>query len=342
MSPPAHVLSAWGAEQGAIEPITIGLINRTYRVDRGDESPLVLQCLHPIFAGEVNLDIEAVTLHLERKGLLTPRVVRTQEGALWLDEHGEVWRALTFLEGRVHTEIPNPSAAYRAGLIVGQFHRAVTDLDHTFHFVRVGVHDTAQHLERLKAALTTDGPFVAAARDIGEAILEHADTLPPLETTRRRILHQDLKISNILFDRAGEHAIALLDLDTLGHGILAHEMGDALRSWCNPGGESAEGAKIDIEMFEAALRGWGETMRGELDPEEISSLVLGTETIALELSSRFALDAILDTYFGWDKARYPSRVAHNRARAASQLSLARSIREERSTLERIVEATFTS
>jgi Ser/Thr protein kinase RdoA (MazF antagonist) len=340
VSIPARVLSAWDAEQATIEPISIGLINRTYRVDRIDGSPIIVQCLHPIFASEVNLDIDDVTRHLARKGLVTPRLVPTRSGTLWTSEGGEVWRALTFLEGHVHTEVRSPSLAYHAGLIVGQFHRAVSDLEHTFHFVRAGVHDTAQHLDRLRAGLTNDGSLAAAARSIGEAVLAHAEKLSPLPATRRRILHQDLKISNILFDQAGEHAIALLDLDTLGHGIVAHEMGDALRSWCNPHGENSEEAAIDIAIFEAALRGWGETMRGDLDPDEVSSLVLGTETIALELASRFALDAILDTYFGWDKDRYPSRAAHNRARATSQLSLARSVRKKRNELERIVKATL--
>jgi hypothetical protein len=139
----------------------------------------------------------------------------------------------------------------------------------------------------------------------------------------------------VLFDDRGERALALLDLDTLAHGAIAHEMGDAMRSWCNPTGESAEGAAIDAAIFEAAMRGWGEIVGGSLDAEEIASVVPGTETIALELASRFATDAIEDRYFGWDASRYPSRAAHNRARAISQLALARSVRERQADLEKI-------
>lgn len=331
--PPREVLAAWGAEGARIEPITIGLINRTYRV----EGPaLVLQRLHPIFAGEVNLDIDAITAHLERKGLVTPRPVPTRSGALWLDHEGHAWRALTLLEGRVHTELRGSAIALEAGRLVGRFHRALEDLEHTFHFGRAGVHDTARHFARLESALGSSEPLADEARSIGESILEHARTLEPLPATRARIIHGDLKISNVLFDPSGERAIALLDLDTLARGSLAHEMGDAMRSWCNPGGESAAGAAIDPAIFEAATIGWSEPMRGQLDAVEIGSITLGTETIALELACRFATDAIEDRYFGWDEARYPSRAAHNRARAASQLALARSVRAQRRELETIV------
>lgn len=326
LSIPPAVLAAYGiSSDAAIEPITIGLINQTYRV-----GSLAIQRLHPIFAGEVNLDLDAITAHLAARGMITPRLVRTRDERAWVDAEG-VWRALTWIDGEVHTSLRAPSLAHAAGVLVGRFHRAIADLEHTFAFGRAGVHDTARHLARLEGAIAGASGDVRA---IGEAILGHARDLAPLPTTRRRIVHGDLKISNLLFDASGR-GVALLDLDTLAHGILAHELGDALRSWCNPAGESAEGA-IDPALFAASIEGWASQMKGHLDPDEVSSIVPGTETIALELASRFALDAIEDRYFGWDASRYPSRVAHNLARARSQLALARSIREARATLDTIV------
>lgn len=326
MTIPPAVLAAYGITGVTIEPITIGLINQTYRA-----GSLAIQRLHPIFAGEVNLDIETITAHLAARGMTTPRLVRARDGRAWI-EHEGVWRALTWVEGIVHTALREPALARAAGALVGRFHRAVGDLEHAFRSGRAGVHDTAGHLARLEGALGSAGS--AEVRAIGEAILDHARGLAPLPTTRRRIVHGDLKISNLLFDGAGR-GLALLDLDTLAHGILAHELGDALRSWCNPAGESAEGA-IDPALFGAAIEGWASEARGTLDRDEIESILPGTETIALELSSRFALDAVEDRYFGWDAARYPSRIAHNLARARSQLALARSIRARRGELAPLV------
>jgi Ser/Thr protein kinase RdoA (MazF antagonist) len=335
---PPPVLEAFGIAGAVIEPIAIGLVNRTYRVCDGVEPRLILQRLHPIFAGEVNEDIDAITAYLAHQGLRTPRLVRTLAGARWV-EHEGIWRALTYLPGETRTELSDPAAARSAGALVGRFHRALADLDHTFAFRRAGVHDTARHLARLERALATPGPLADAVRPIAEAILDHARRLDPLPATRRRIVHGDLKISNLLWDERNE-ASAIVDLDTLGHGILAHEIGDALRSWCNPRGESDAAAYVDEALFEAALVGWGGVMRSSLDREEIESLALGLETIALELAARFALDAIEDCYFGWDPSRFPDRPAHNRARAASQLALARDARARRAALEAIVRRTL--
>jgi Ser/Thr protein kinase RdoA (MazF antagonist) len=262
-------------------------------------------------------------------------LVHNRSGEAWIESAG-VWRASTWIEGAVRTELRDPALAKRVGGLAGRFHRAVADLEHAFAFTRAGIHDTARRLRELEAALAAErGDLV---REIGEAILEHARGLDPLPATRRRIVHGDLKISNVIWSADGE-AIALCDLDTLAHGIFAHEMGDALRSWCNPAGESAAGA-VDVPLFAAAVEGWAAEVRGLAEDDEISSVAAGTETIALELASRFATDVVDDRYFGWDPSRFPTRAAHNLARARSQLALARSIRASRAALERAVASAF--
>jgi hypothetical protein len=65
------------------------------------------------------------------------------------------------------------------------------------------------------------------------------------------------------------------------------------------------------------------------------SIVEGLETICIELSSRFAVDALEDRYFGWDEQRFASRREHNIARAAGQLALFNSVHRHRDTLLRI-------
>ena len=106
---------------------------------------------------------------------------------------------------------------------------------------------------------------------------------------------------------------------------LAHELGDALRSWCNPAGEDATEVRFDLELARAALHGWAEEARALLQPGEAESLAVGVHTIALELAARFLADALNESYFGWDEARYASRSAHNLVRGKGQLALAESI-----------------
>lgn len=323
----ADVARAWGWEDAEIEPITRGLINLTYGVRRGGEHVAVLQRLHPVFGATVNLDIEAVTTHLAARGLPTPRLLRTRAGAPWV-EHGGIWRALSWIEGTTVHTIPDLGWAEAGGALVGRFHRAVDDLAHEYQFTRAGVHDTDAHLATLRASIDDALPEAAA---LAREILATAEALPPMPDTPRRHTHGDLKISNVIFrNGAGAtDAVCLVDLDTVGRATLAFELGDAMRSWCNPFGEDRGAARFDPAIFGAAMRAWRDVAGALVTREELASVVVGLETVCVELAARFCADVFRDTYFGWDPTRFASRREHNLVRARGQLALAASVREQR-------------
>lgn len=316
---PDEVAAAWGWSANAVAPHVGGLINKTFVVREGGAPIAALQQLHPVFGAEVNVDIEAVTAHVAARGLDTPRILRTLDGRAWVDHAGRVWRALTWVEGESVHAVPSPEWAEAGGHLVGRFHRAVADLTYDYRFTRAGVHDTAAHLDRLRACVARDGDVEAVA--LGREILAAAADLPEMSHVPRRHVHGDLKISNLIFRRAPLHGICLVDLDTVGRGTLAFELGDAMRSWCNPSGEDAQTVRFDLAIFAAAIRGF----RAEADPivtaDERSAIIVGLETVCIELAARFAVDVFEDSYFGWDPARFPSRRAHNLVRARGQLAL---------------------
>lgn len=324
MSVPAEVVAAYGWQHAETEPLPGGLINATYVVRDG--APIaIVQRLHPVFGAEVNLDIEAVTAHLASRGLVTPRLVRTRSGAAWVEHDGHVWRALTWVDGATVHRVPDPSWAESAGELVGRFHLAVADFTHDYKFVRAGVHDTPAHLARLRAAVDGGGDDEAVA--LGREVLAAAAALPQMPVLPRRHCHGDLKISNVLFDRGQAHA--LVDLDTVGLGTIAFELGDAMRSWCNPSGEDVGAVKFDLPIFEAAIRGFLRIAGAAVTPDERVSIVTGLETVCIELAARFAVDVFRDEYFGWDPSRFPSRRAHNLVRARGQLGLGQAVRASR-------------
>lgn len=339
--PPA-VLAAYPGLSVEPSPFGTGLINLTLRGCIG-ALEVVVQRLHPVFAGTVHHDIEAVTSHLAARGFRTPRLVPTAGGRLWADDdEGRPWRVQSFIEGGTAFDtVTTPTLAHEAGRLVGGFHAALVDLEHDYVHVRPGVHDTASHLAKLEAALHEHRahrlrPEVERA---SEALFDRGLELCDARALPLRHAHGDLKISNLLFDAAGR-GLCLVDLDTLGRMPLAFELGDALRSWCNRARED-ETARFDPAIFAAAIDGYASRSASlGLDASEVASLVLGTRTIALELSARFLTDALEERYFGWDAARYPARGEHQLARARGQLALARSLAEQRSALEATVRSAF--
>ncbi|HEX7839200.1 MAG TPA: phosphotransferase [Kofleriaceae bacterium] len=329
---PDEVARAWGWEAGGAEFARLpgGLLNATYAVRRGGEPVAVLQQLHPVFAAEVNLDIDAVTAHLAARGLVTPRLVRTRDGRAWHDHAGRVWRALSWIEGQTVHAVPDPRWAEAGGALVGAFHRAVADLSHDYAFARAGVHDTRAHLARLAEHVAAGGDAEGAlAVELGREILGAARGLPELPDIPRRHCHGDLKISNLLFAASPVRGICLVDLDTLGLSTMAFELGDAMRSWCNPHGEDAGKVAFDLGIFAAAIRGFREVAEAQVTADEKTAIVFGLETVCLELAARFAVDVFRDDYFGWDPARFPSRRAHNLVRARCQLALGLAVRAVR-------------
>jgi len=329
--PPLH---AWSSLKGPVRPLSGGLINSTFVV--GEPPQAVIQCLHPVFGPRVNEDIEAVTEHLAAGGMMTPRLLRTDEGALWVEADG-IWRVLSWVPGHTHNTLRDPALAAQAGALVARWHRAVEDLEHDFAFRRPLAHDTAHHMAVLEQALA-EHPAHPLADDVARLAQElfnaHARLGAPDGLTLG-ITHGDLKISNLRFDEQGR-GLCLLDLDTLGRLPLSVELGDAWRSWCNRATEDAAATRFDLQLFEASAHAY--LAERPLAPEVLEVLPGGVQRICVELSARFAADALRESYFGWDSSRFETRGQHNLLRARGQAALARSVGERLSEMERILKA----
>jgi Ser/Thr protein kinase RdoA (MazF antagonist) len=334
--PPAAVLARWRRFADArVRPITAGLINSTFALQVGSGEKAVLQRLHPVFSPEVNLDIAAITAHLAARGLLTPRLLPTDAGDLWVMADDRVWRAMSWIDGVAHPYLRDGAMAEQAGALVGRFHGALADLDHRYRAGRAHVHDTAAHLGRLREALERHAghrlyPAVAA---LASPLLRDSAGLLDFGRLPQRHAHGDLKISNLMFDRQGR-GLALIDLDTLAPMHWPLEMGDALRSWCNPRREDQLPARLDLALLYRAMAGYRRAAGDLVTAQEWEALIPGLARICLELSARFLADALNESYFGWEAGAYGTRGEHNLARGRAMWELYRDVRRQAGEAQR--------
>ena len=315
-------------ERGApISTATDGLINLTLI-----QGCWVIQRLHPIFTPEVNLDIARLVPLLRRGGLVVPTLLPSQKGLLWhVDRTGATWRVMERLPGKSHGKINNTAQISELAKALACFHQSLLGINYKFKFSRPGAHDTTAHFAALKQALKAY-PKAKLAAEVGflaQEISKLWATWGDIPKLPQRIGHGDPKSSNFLFEN--DRVSGVIDLDTMGYTSIDIELGDALRSWANLADENAN-ADLSLDFAQVALSSYLKHSQSWLSPEERAALPLSLERIGLELSSRFARDALEDRYFGWNPDIAPSRIEHNLLRARNQLQLAKQARELRAQL----------
>jgi Ser/Thr protein kinase RdoA (MazF antagonist) len=268
----------------SVNPVEKGLVNKTFLVET-DENKYILQKLHGIFPDSVTEDIDVVTCFLRDNGVITPILIHKQGDGILLKQGSDSWRMMTFIEGRAFDFMPGIEFAMSAGHLVGRFHRVLSSLDYKFKHESKNWHRTAFYIDRLCSSLKDcKDKYILSIKD---DILTSYQLLKIPKFTLRHILHGDLKFNNILFEPSGSKAICLIDLDTLRKGSISLEMGDAVRSWCNPGGEDSEDVYFDLELLSAAMEGYIPEVGQVVEDHEFLAQIFGRCLYTILFSTRF-------------------------------------------------------
>ncbi|MEL6881419.1 MAG: aminoglycoside phosphotransferase family protein, partial [Cyanobacteria bacterium J06607_10] len=150
-----------------------------------------------------------------------------------------------------------------------------------------------------------------------------------------RPIHGDPKVNNIMLGTDGK-AVSLIDLDTLKPGLVHYDIGDCLRSGCNPLGEEThdwQAVTFDTERAKAMLEGYLSLAKDFLTEQDYRYLYDAIRLIAFELGLRFFTDYLAgNVYF---KVNDPD---HNLRRSLVQFKLTESIEAQADALKAIIEA----
>lgn len=317
----------------SFEEFGSGAINQTYRVFVIYENKYyILQKMSKIIDPLVMENIEVITKHLAFKNILTQEVVKTLDKKLFVIDGMSWWRMLTYIPGIIFVSLESKEQAYEAGKFLGKFHTALSDCHYHFKYNIPHYHDTDFDMENLKETLLENMKTekYIILKDLGESVLEEYQKIITgfdVSNLPVRITHQDLKISNVLFNQDSSKVLALIDLDTLMKSNIAIELGDALRSWCMSGAEDTEIVKFDREIYNMALDGYFSTATFLTEAEK-NSIPYGVKIIALGLSARWITDAFNESYWKLDSSKYKSLFEQNKKRAENQIAFYKEFSKE--------------
>ena len=97
-----------------------------------------------------------------------------------------------------------------------------------------------------------------------------------------------------MFDEEGK-VLCVIDLDTVMPGFVLSDIGDFIRTGANTGAEDDENldnVEVNLEIFEAYTRGYMETAKAFLTPQEIKLLPYGGRLLTYMQTVRFLTDYI--------------------------------------------------
>ncbi len=361
MKPAARAIAEQFVLDGRLQEIVAygnGLINDTYlaTTDSVQLSRVIVQRINRrVFPKPawVMANIETLIDHVERQNmamphgrrtLRLPELYRTIDGNSYLiDEEGDVWRALAFIENtRTLETIEGPSDAEEVGFALGRFHQSVNALDaESLHDTLPGFHVAPlylQHYIQLSAQSNrAETSVLRACFNFVDARKRRIDVLEKAKrkgVLRVRPIHGDPKLNNILFDEQSRRAVSMIDLDTVKPGLIHYDIGDCLRSCCNTSGESPDSAgtvDFNLELCRAILQGYCAEMHPLLTNHDYGFLYDAIHLIPFELGLRFLTDYLEgNRYFKVDDPE------QNLQRAKTQFQLVASIERQQERIKKII------
>ncbi len=320
-------------------PFGNGHINDTLKVtnSKGEIKYILQRINHHIFTNVDMLqnNIFTVTSHIREKLVArgeqdVDRKVLTfipaKDGKLYHFDGDSYWRVCLFIPRSKSFEEVTPQLSYEAGKAFGDFQTMLSDLPadalgetipnfHNMEFRLKQFHDAveANAAGRLEEVKDLVAEIEKRAKDM--CIQEELYREGKL---KKRTNHCDTKVNNIMFDEEGK-VLCVIDLDTVMPGFVLSDIGDFIRTGANTGAEDDENldnVEVNLEIFEAYTRGYMETAKAFLTPQEIKLLPYGGRLLTYMQTVRFLTDYINgDTYY---KIHSPK---HNLIRTKAQFKL---------------------
>ena len=337
-----------------------GNINNTFLVtlDSGENNHFVLQSINARVFPRPDLimrNMRAFTDHINHRLVHTPMIagrrweipgiLTTKDGQdFWQDLDGSCWRAISYIENsRSFDTVKEIDHAREVGCALGMFHSLISDLSpDRLEDTLEGFHITPRYLKQYKDVIskcsTDNSDKINYCMKFVSERSALADVLEDAKAQGRlclRPIHGDPKVDNIMIDNATGQAISIVDLDTVKPGLVHYDIGDCMRSGCNPLGEETEqfdAVFFDPDLCKAILDGYVSVAKGFLTGNDYDYMYDAIRLMSFELGMRFFTDYLAgNVYF---KAKHQK---HNLFRALVQFRLTESIESQETAIRAIIQ-----
>lgn len=328
----------------SVTPFGNGHINKTFKVITTEDKYLLQEvnvyAFHDIESLMKNIFIVSSYLHSQKE--ISLEIINTNDNKLYFKDGDRCYRVYRYIRKSVSYEkLDTEELIFKTAQAFGRLHKTLSKLDTCLISETIkNFHNTPIRFKNLMDAVAEDSKkrlqncsdvfvFILGSKDLFSKIQTCLDN----KTIPTRIVHNDPKINNILFDRNTNEFKAVIDLDTVMPGSCLFDVGDGLRSIFTGDNESNRDTsllKVDLKVFEVYVKGYLSEMKFDLTKDETDLLPLSVFTIAMELGMRF-----LEDYLRGDKYFHISFEDENLVRAMGQFALAKDVLKNLDTLKEI-------
>ena len=250
------------------------------------------------------------------------------DSSLYVDSHDNYWRVFEYVMGsQTFTIAESADQARAAAKAFASFTAAFEDFDlallnitiQDFHNLSARYAQLQQsihsgHLERLVKAANLIEELKKRER-----YAHFYDVITDSDAFKKRVIHHDAKLSNILFDTDTRNVICPVDFDTVMPGYFYSDLGDMIRTMAACRDENSialEEQCIRKDFYEAIVSGYMSVMESHLSDAEKKYIHFSGLMMTYMQALRFLTDYLSgDIYYRTDYRE------QNFDRAQNQLAL---------------------
>ncbi len=323
---PIYILKSFlfNAAEFSISELGNGLINSTYQISNFKQT-IVLQKINSKVFTSPKIVIDnyiSIFNFLQQREIPTP-LLSNKQLYFTIDEQGDFWRAFEFINFSTTINlIENKDQAFSAAYSFGNFTKALSNFPFSeikdtipkFHDLSLRFDEFEIAIENASTIRKKNSDLIIIELKNRKSLIHFFETFSKNKAFKKRLMHHDAKLSNLLFDSRTNKVITPIDLDTTQAGYYFSDLGDLIRTLtCTESESSIKFNSIDInsQYYDSLVAGYLEAMGNELSQLELKNIHYAGLLIIYMQAMRFLTDYLNDDIYyrttypnqNWDRAK---------------------------------------